>query len=84
MKKTKTYTQCELRQKTQEGYLKKVCWIPTYGAIQDNVITLEDVEGDWTVIHVGGTLPAEMIENQAHNSKTIWTATSGPCPRGNK
>lgn len=82
--KTETYTQCTLHQTTQSGYLQKVCWIPSNGAIVDNIISLKGVKGDWKIMHIGAVLPAELIKNQSHNSDDIWTATSGPSPRGNK
>lgn len=82
-KKVELYTQCELRRNTSTGYLKKVCWIPSHGAVKDKQITLDDDLEVWTVFHVGSELPLDLI-NDSHDSKKIWTATSGPCPRGNK
>lgn len=84
MKKPKYYTQCELRRVVSTGMLKKTCWIPSEGAIKGNKIVLEDVDGTWTVHAVYSKLEASLIENQSHNSDDIWTATSGPSPRGNK
>jgi hypothetical protein len=79
-----TYTQCRLTRKTESGYLEKVCWIPSKGAVKDNIITLKDVSGDWKIVSVGKTMDARLIKNQSHNSGDIWVATSGPQPRGNK
>lgn len=79
----KNYIQCRL----QKENLQTVSWIPERFAVLDKIIKIkrnEEWDNGWKVTLVGSKLEAKYVENQAHNAKDIWTATSGPCPRGNK
>lgn len=77
------YTQCKL----QKGTTQSVAFIPTKFAYLYSEIKIKknnEWEDDWIVKEVYETVDENTIKNQSHKSKDIWTATSGPCPRGNK
>jgi len=89
--KIEYYRQCILRKHVpnslDSGYLETVCWIPEKFAKVGLTISLKNGniwDEDWEVIGASDKVDGELIKNQAHNSKDIWTATSGPYPRGNK
>ncbi len=84
MSKIDYHIQCML----QKNNISTVAWIEEKYAILNKEVAMEkdnDVwEEGWIVTGVGAKMESKYVKNQAHNSNNIWTATSGPCPRGNK
>lgn len=80
--KVEWYNQCLLK----NGTLQYTSFIPSKYAVvgKEIVITTDGKKQDWTVHTVGEKVDGEYLQDRAHNSACIWTATSGPCPRGNK
>jgi len=89
--KIEYYRQCVLTKKIpnslDSGELKTTSWIPEKFAEVGLTISLKNGnvwDEGWLVVAASEKMDGELIKNQAHNSNDIWTATSGPCPRGNK
>lgn len=88
MSKEVYYRQCILIRKIDKGEVKTNSYIPEKYAKINWTLKLKNNDGTWTdgwlVVSAGELVAGHLVENQAHNSSNIWTATSGPCPRGNK
>lgn len=84
------YRQCILIKKIPTGEVKTTSFIPEKFAKVGFTISLKNDkiksgwDDGWLVVSAGEKVEGKFVENQAHNSENIWTATSGPYPRGNK
>ena len=80
--KQEWYNQCKLRR----GSTESTAWIPSKFADVGKaiVVTKDSKSENWTVFAVYARAEYQTIKDQAHKSDDIWTATSGPEPRGNK
>ena len=85
--KTEFYKQCILERRDNSSITRTISWIPEKFAIEGKILKLKDY-GAWTdgwkVVAAFSRTKSGLVEKMQHNSKDIWTATSGPDPRGNK
>ena len=85
MSKQIYYKQCKL-QGRENLNVTQVCFIPEKMANTKFSVKVGDDTRWWDVIEVyeNSRIEESLIRDVAHNAGCIWTATSGPCPRGNK
>lgn len=60
-----SYTQCELRQ----GDKVHIAFIPTTFAKKGRVVTIDDLEGDWTVTQAYSKITREQADEQRKVTK---------------
>lgn len=81
------YKQCTLERQLPNGIAHTTSWIPEKFAIVGEYLQLksgDDWINGWLVTSASERKEGKLVEDQAHNAKDIWAATSGPSPRGNK
>jgi hypothetical protein len=85
MSKKEYHVQCKL----EKDGAQVTSWIEEKYAVVGKTWSMEVSDGKWedgwTVVEVYGKMESSLVKNNAHNAgKSLWRATSGDVPRGNK